>query len=80
MTETPMDTLRRVGVAPGLWANHPGRSYERDGHLYWEINAKWLNTNALRDIAFLVAEGWAVSVRAGKQRHITVRITPKGTT
>lgn len=75
--ETPMDTLRRVGVTPGDWTNHPGRSFEREGRAYWEITVKWLNTTALRDIAFLITEGWAVSINAAAQRTISIRITPK---
>ncbi|GAA3941930.1 hypothetical protein [Microbacterium soli] len=74
-TETPMETLRRLGVAPGEWTRHPGRSFEIEGRPHWEINTKWMNSTALRDVAFLITEGWAVSVRAGAQRTIIVRIT-----
>ncbi len=76
-TETPLDTLRRVGITPGDWTTHPGRSFELEGRPHWEINAKWLNTAALHDIAYLITEGWNVGIRAGAQRTITVRITPK---
>lgn len=74
-----MDTLRRIGVTPGEWTRGEGHTFERDGHPFWEINAKWMNTNALRDIAFLITEGWAVSIRAGSKRTINIRITPKET-
>jgi hypothetical protein len=78
-TTTPMDTLRQLGITPGDWAHGEGRTFERDGQPIWEIKAKSLNTTALRDIAFLITEGWAVSIRAGAQRTINIRITPKET-
>lgn len=77
--ETPLETLRRIGMTPGEWAKGETRSFEHEGRPYWEINAKWMNTAALRDIAFLITEGWAVSIRAAAQRTINVRITPKET-
>lgn len=74
--EAPMDTLRRIGVTPGAWAQDGGRSVEDEGDACWEITADWLNTYALRDIAYLITEGWAVSIH-GRSSRVRVRIDRK---
>lgn len=70
---TPMAQLRALGLGRPPWAD----SEQETGTNQWTYRADYLSPRGVRDLGFLLVNGWDISVHA-RSSTVTIRIRRKG--
>ena len=60
---TPVSALRSLAIAAPIWAREsPEIGFTSTGAREWRYRCKFLSTSALMPIAWLLADGWHVTI------------------
>lgn len=70
--DSPLAALAKLGLPDPGWAKHETRTLVR-GRPQWEYRPQYISSSGLRDIAFLITDGWRVYVD-GKSQLLSIRI------
>lgn len=68
----PITSLRKKGLRI-KWLDIEYR-VQHNGHPQWNYRTKYLSTAAIRDLAYLVVDGWNVFIKPGGNNNVNIQI------